>query len=493
MKFPSTGSIPCSIPGELLRNGALLGTVWLALWLGGCPRPNVDDGFFAGAGIHLAETGRLENPWIRGWMGWLPGSQADKFLLQPPLYPLVLAGWLKVVGVSTATLTGYGCVVGFGASLTVWALLRRLSASVAAAWLAAALVGAWLLSRGLRPESLALLFASGGQLCLLSHRHPLGWLGGGLLGSAAVLAHPIWVIIVAPATVLQILKSRPGPPRSGLLAALAGGIGLSAILLVAGLGSDFRPFLHDLTSHARFVAPTENRLDVFFQHFQVGYDYYRNLLVVGLSLVCLLLNGSAAWAAALTWLGVQLLGFVLYTAQSTMFLVLLAALVPLLLGHRHLGWRRRLHLVPALILLVAFGGQHSLQWLADRQQDSRPLRTSTLAYLAAASPAQMIFDATTLRTVFDFRPPAGAVDLAWAWSPGRDDRWWSPDHLDPTDCWVINPVWSHRQLPHEAARNRFVLMGRPFASVRSSRVWLLVLGADLPAPRDLPFIASPRP
>lgn len=488
---PSNGPRPGQ--AETLRAGAILAAIWLALWLGGYPRPNVDDGFFAGAGIHLAETGRLNNPWITGWMGWLPGVHADRFLLQPPLYPLVLAGWLMLAGISTASLTGFGCSLGLASSLAVWVLFRRLSSSAAAAWLAAGVVGAWLLFRGLRPESLALLLVVTGQLALLHPRGPAGWFLGGMLGSAAVLAHPFWVVLVVPGTLLQITGPGAGPAPGRHLGSLAAGIVLVAGAFVLGLGDNYRPFIQDLTAHVRFVAPAGDQLKVFLAHFQVGYDFYRNLIVVGLALLCLLWGGRSAWTAGLAWLGVQLLGFYLYAAQSAMFLILLAGLVPLLLCPRQAGWRRRLHFAPALILLAWYGAQHSLQWLADRQHDHRARREDVLAYLAANVPSQVVFDATTLRTVFDYRPPAGAVDLPWAWSPGRADRWWSPDHLAARDCWVVNPVWSRNQLPREAGRNRLVLLGRTFESVRSSRALLLVIGPGLREPRGLPFIVSPRP
>lgn len=466
---------------------------WLALWFAEFPRPNVDDGFFVGAGAHLAATGRLANPWIAGWLGWLPDVQTEKFFLQPPLYPAALAGWIGLAGVSTASLTAFACLLGIGASLFTWLLFHRLTCSITAAWLAAAVVATWLLFRGLRSDSLAALCAVAGQYCFLRRPDSAGWFGGGLLGAAAVSTHPFWITLVVPATALQILLPRPPTPAPARLAAMAAGIGLTALALVAALGRDVTVFLHDLLAHARFVAPGSDRTGSFIRHFSVGYNLPVNLLLLAMAMVCLALNRRLGLAATIAWLASQALGLWLYAAQSTVFLLLLAAFVPLLLSGSHAGWRRTLHYAPALILGVFFTLHHAVQVLADRQHDARAHRPSLTAWLAAHPPGQVLFDATTLRTMFDYRPPEGSMDLAWAWSPGRPLRWWSPQQLAPRDLWVVNPVWSHGNLPTEAEAHRFVMLGRRFPSVRSSRALLLVVGSDLPAPHSLPFVRSAPP
>ena len=497
MPVPSPGSPVPTVPERRVVAGVLT-ALWLVLWLGGYPRPNVDDSFFTGAGIHLATTGHLANPWIAGWMGFLDNVRPDKFLLQPPLYPVVLAGWIKMFGVSTASLTGFGCAAGWGASLAGWHLFRRVSGRATAAWIATALIATWVLFRGLRPEPLAVFCVAAGQLCLFGRRSAGGWFAGGLLGSAAVIFHPLWLIIVVPVTLLQLLDLRANPARVRLLAGLAASIALSALVLVAGLGSDFPVFVHDLTAHARFVAPKDGRLAIFLAHFRVGYDYCVNLLVLGLAVASLAASSPAdrpaAWRAAGGLLLLLVLGFALYAAQSTVYIVLLGALVPLLVNRTSTSWLRGLSVAAPLVLTAWFCAQHSLQWLADRQHDARALRPAVLAYVASAGVRQVVFDATTLRTVFDYRPPDGALDLPWAWSPGREDRWWSPGHLAAFDLWVVNPIWSRNQLPKESGRDRFTFLGRPFHSVRSSRALLLVVGPGLPAPSpDLPFIRSATP
>ncbi|HTL66473.1 MAG TPA: hypothetical protein VL200_02320 [Lacunisphaera sp.] len=469
----------------------LLAIAWLLLWLAGYPRPNVDDSFFAGAAAHLAATGHLANPWIAGWMGYLPGVHADKFLVQPPLYPVILAGWIKFVGLSAASLTGFACLLGGFASLALWWLFFRLTAMPSAAWLAAGVGGGWLLFRGLRPEMLALGLAAASQLCLLAGT-PTAWLAGGALGAAAVVAHPFWLVFVVPGALLALVIRRRDPRPIARVGAMAAGVGLVAGGLALGLRGNFVDFVHDLLAHARFVAPADGRLASFLAHYLVGYDGWRNLVLLALAVAGVVACGGKPVAVIAGSAGVLALSFLLYAAQSATVVMLCTALVPLVLNGSSFGWRRWLCLAPAALLLASFGVQHLLQWLADRRHDVRPYGGEVAAYLAAAHPEQVLFDAGTLRTVFDYRPPEGAMDLAWAWSPGRSDRWRSPVQLAPRDLWVVAPAWSHRQLPAEARRERLVLLGHTFDSVHTSRSLLLVTGSALPAPAGLPFLRSPR-
>lgn len=493
----SADSVPAR---EGFRAALVLALLWGALGFAGYPQPNVDDGFFGGAGIHLATTGSLTNPWIAGWIGYLPGVDPMKYLVQPPLHPAVMALWLHAFGISTASITAFACTLNFGAGLAVWFVFRRLSRQAFAAWLAVAVVSGWLLFRGLRPESLAVLFLAGGQYLLLRQRTVAAWLVGALLCSGAVIAHASSVLVVVPATLLQLADpSLPRGARPRLLAALGAGILAAFAALVAGLGADFPPFLHALAAHAHFVAPSGQRLAVFAGHLRVGFEFYINLLVLAglLAALAAALRLPAARPAALRgaagWGLLLLLGLALYAAQSAMYAVLAAALVPLALAGRATGAARALACAGAATLVAWHGLQHSLQALANRQHDATAQRAEVAAYVASVRPEVVFFDATTLRTVFDYRPPAGAVDAGWSWAPGRADRWWSPRHLAPRDLWVINPAWSHRHLAGEAAKLRFVLAGRAFPSVHTTRGLLLIPGSALPAPHGLPFLRSPLP
>ena len=485
---------PRSGKGYLVEGFFLL--LWLTLWLFGFPKPNGDDGFFTGAGIHLAETGRLFNPWVTGWMGYIEGVHRDKFFVQPPLYPVVLAVWVKLFGVSAATLTAFACSLGALYSIILASVARRAGASVLAASFLPLVVTGWILQRGLRPEALALGCAALGQLYFFRGGRR-GYFLGGLFSSAAVIAHPFWITLVVPATLLTFVRSVPPLSRVARTLFTAMGVGAAGLALMVGLGRDVPGFFHDLIGHARLISPNTERLQIFRVHFWVGYESYVRLVVIFLFLGSLLLvarkSRSRAWCCLIGLLVSAALGLALYPAQTAIYLVILCAALPLLLTDLNTGWRHHLLFVPGGILAFWFGTQQLLQHRADREHDSWHPDPGLAPYLSAVQPEQVFFDSTTLRYAFDYRPPVGAVDYAWSWSPGESARWWSISALAPRDLWVINPNWCSQVAPDSASRGEFQIGGRVFRSIRSARAALLIVGSDLPEPPNLHFIHSPNP
>lgn len=472
-----------------------LAAFWLTLWGLDYPRPSVDDGFFVGAGVHLSTQGQLHNPWITGWLGYLDGVQTDKFLFQPPLYPFVLAGWMSVFGISTLSLTGFACSLGLGSSLCLWLLARSLGATRAAAILLCALTACYLLYRGLRPEPLAAFLTLASQLILRIKKNSIAWLTGGFLGSCAVIAHPLWVILVVPATVLH-LTDRDQIQRRMLLA-LAGGIAIALGCMLLLLWHDWRHFIHDLKAHAIFVAQTEERWEIFINQLNSGYERYINLLVLPLSVIAICMGARKATRPSIfaaSALAMMLcLGFILYVAQATVYLRLVAVMIPLFLTGYVSRRARLFNLLPAFLLAGWLTSQTIIQSLADHQHDNRSHRSAVLTYLDHSKPQQILFDACTLRTIFDYRPPENAVDIAWAWSPGRAHRWWSSNHLETQDLWVINPTWTRIETPEGQGLAKFVLGNRVMDSVRSTRALLIIAGQEMAAiPSEIPSIRPVR-
>ncbi len=74
---------------------------WTLVFLLGYPLPSVDDIFFTGAAINLSKGGEFTNPYLEAWNSVL---SSGKFYFQPPFHSYTLAGWLKIVGISTTSL-----------------------------------------------------------------------------------------------------------------------------------------------------------------------------------------------------------------------------------------------------------------------------------------------------------------------------------------------------------------------------------------------------
>jgi hypothetical protein len=140
------GSIFSAVPTTL--TGALI--FFLLLWLWDFPKPMCDDLFYCGAGLNLAHGGDLSNPLLL--RQHFPGHL---FLIYPPVHSFVLAGWLKIFGISSASMTGFQLLMYFVTAAATIAFLRSQAAVPWLKWLVPIGVAAAFLPFGLRPEPLA--------------------------------------------------------------------------------------------------------------------------------------------------------------------------------------------------------------------------------------------------------------------------------------------------------------------------------------------------
>ncbi len=124
--------------------------MFLVLWLWEFPKPMMDDLFYAGAGLNLAAGGDFSNPYLAG-----QEFPSHYFFVYTPLHSYVLAGWLKVFGISTASMTGFQGVMFFVIAASTLFLLRRHEAPAWLEWLVPLGVCAAFLRGGLRVEALA--------------------------------------------------------------------------------------------------------------------------------------------------------------------------------------------------------------------------------------------------------------------------------------------------------------------------------------------------
>ncbi len=117
------------------------------LWLLDFPKPFIDDLFYTGAGMNLADGGDLSNPFA---VRYFPGQHF--FFAYPPVHSYALAGWLKIFGISAAAMTGFQIAIYFSITVAIIAILYRNEAPVWMAWLVPLAVTTFL-EWGLRPEA----------------------------------------------------------------------------------------------------------------------------------------------------------------------------------------------------------------------------------------------------------------------------------------------------------------------------------------------------
>lgn len=112
---------PYSLKQFILTVAIPIVTLWTILFLHGYPLAGIDDVFFTGAPINLAKGGEFTNPYIESWNSVI---SSGKFYFQPPFYSFVLAGWLKVTGISTISLLLFQYLCNIVFSLCTALILR---------------------------------------------------------------------------------------------------------------------------------------------------------------------------------------------------------------------------------------------------------------------------------------------------------------------------------------------------------------------------------
>jgi len=123
---------------------------FLALWLLDFPKPMMDDLAYIGAGLNLAAGGDYSNPFLAG-----QGFPSHFFFVHTPLASYALAGWLKLFGISGASVTGFQMVTFLVVAASTLAILRRHGAPAWLEWVVPLAVSAGFLRGGLRTEPLA--------------------------------------------------------------------------------------------------------------------------------------------------------------------------------------------------------------------------------------------------------------------------------------------------------------------------------------------------
>ncbi|HZV36671.1 MAG TPA: hypothetical protein VFB72_18990 [Verrucomicrobiae bacterium] len=261
----------------------VLGAVlfFAALWLLDFPKPTYDDLFQAGAAFHMAQGGDFSNPLIQR-----QEFPSHYFFVYPPLNSYLLAGWLKLFGISATSVTAYGifnCIVVSIA--TIW-VLRRHGASVWLQWFVPLGVAFGLLLLGLRPEPLAVALAMTGFAITESESASkngiLQWTGFFLLilGASAAPRATVFVVTLAIYAGYRLWKeATPGRERSKIMLRWLGAAAVTGFLFLLMIGFRVTDFIHTFHFHAAGRI-SNDKFWVFKQYiFGLGYLQWPLLLL----------------------------------------------------------------------------------------------------------------------------------------------------------------------------------------------------------------------
>lgn len=411
----------------------------LLLWWADYPPPHVDDLFFTGTAVELAQSGRLANPWISPWMESLGTSD---FLSHPPVHPYALALWIWIFGVSSTTLTAFHLLVQSLLELGLYRLGRAAGLPWFSSLAMAAIAGLFTLSFGLRPEGLALLLLLASQLCL-TRSHCTWWLLGSLLAAGAVLTHLLAMAFVIPLHVLRtVAVSRRRNDLVAFCAATVLGLGLAFACFALAVHGQVLEFFRVLSAYSRLLAPSWQRAPAFFWgEATLGWEPWTLgpiLLLIGCSATGTFARSSQErlrpvrnlW---LVWLAAVLLGIFLYPTRMVHYAAdsgLILAIV---------SWTRSRWVGPvtaiAIVAVTLRSANLMLPPIFGRAE--RPDAVAVRQIVRQQPEKVLCLDEVAARYVFDFRLPVGA-------------RSWSHRQAAPLGCrgtiaskpagelWVLN-------------------------------------------------------
>lgn len=396
----------------------------LTLWAFGWPRAHIDDLFFSGTAIELARGGIFTNPWLASW---LTDLDTVKNYSQPTFLPYALAGWLKLCGISTLSLTAFHMAVQTLLCLTVYRSVC-LKGAPRIAGLAVVIMLLLALTRyGMRPDALALLLIVGSGLTA-ARSHPGLQILGGFLGAAAVATQPFALTLVIPLHLVVLLRN---PERSRWIIATGIGLVLALILFTLSIHGEWREFLRVFLQHSQMVTPDlSNSLAYLADQLTFGFEAWRQLLglLIIASVVAVCRKGRAIWLNAwLVWFGMIVLGCTFYSTYMLHYAVQGGLILALLSA---ISENRR-----ALSVLIFFFAACWLQaglWLqmaapgADNLSASDSLRSE----IAGRQPELLLLDATSMRRLYDFRPTYPVEDFVH-YRPQQKSGKLTPDDIEP--------------------------------------------------------------
>ena len=407
------GRIPWSIAGALV--------FFCALWLVDNPKPMADDLFYTGAALNLAGGGDYSNPMLAR-----QEFPSHFFFVYPPVHTYVLAGWLKVFGVSTASMTGFQMLMYFIIAAATILILRKHGAPVWMEWLVPLGVNAAFFSDGLRTEPLAVAFMMAGFALVecAGRRIPVAFLAFLLLALSGLTA-PRAMVFAATLGLLigwRLWRDPALAHRPATIFALAASAAVVAGLVFLWM-IDFRveEFLHTFHYHASGVmnrfGPGKMKLFRLFLRSQTSGQ----LLLVALPFLLL------TWLAfQLPWdepalvglalgggiLGTALVGGLYYGSAWYPILMLFFLAVSVWRKGRRL---QAIALPTVMILSFVMANSSVLAEAAvslhgDFQADPGPQGDRARA-LTPTPEHPLLVDMFVARYLYDYRLPKGCIDF----------------------------------------------------------------------------------
>jgi len=419
------------VPGYIL-----IGVFWLLIFLQGYPAPFVDDLAYIGAALNLVQHHVFSNPYN---LSLVSLDSSGLFLAYMPLHSYILAGWLRLFGISFLSLSLFSTLAAALVSIFIyrWMPVGNRLAGLAAATGIVVMVYLLLGGAGLRPDALGLAFFCFGLDAVRSRSETLFFLKN-LTLALSVITFPnlaATALLVSLATLVFLAKTRPSAWAHLVRITCWTGLAYALAFLLMLWCIDFRlgDFLHSLRLGERFAAMgvADRNTDLFSPYRIAKWFLIQSAFLV---LILWLLWGARKKENPFPIFLLLATSFLAYLAlfysslssasggHTWAFVCLIFALY---FGMAH--FRRPLLLLPWWIFVAIFlfgNGHTAFQGLLCHHQFSKETNQSLVARLKN-SPGPLFVDCCSAREIFDYRLPPNCYDFDTSSSTG----WGSPQSL----------------------------------------------------------------
>lgn len=481
MKPAANQRIPLSLLGAL--------AFFVFLWALDFPKPMNDDMFYCGAGLNLAQGGDLSNPLIARQE--FPGHF---YFIYPPVHSYALAGWLKIFGISAASMTGFQLLLYTVCAATTIIFLRLNGAPVWLEWLVPLGIGAAFLGFGLRPESLAAALTMTGFV-LLECRGRAKWalFSGFFLLSLGTATAPRTAPFSAALFLLAGYNHLwRGPEAAGGIRFsrwLFGGAGALAAVLVFLVMIHFKvvEFWQTFHFYAQLVGGSKLQLLAMFFTRYLGITQWPVVAVLACVFFLSLrrprdpLACTGMCLAAMVPVGGIIGGLGNGTLWYLILILLFLTGSLMKQGMSNLRHKMIFFMVAGSLLLANVKTFVNLAGIITGNIDSK-LSPNAGAIRALHSTAQhpLLIDEPVARYVFEYRLPTGALD--WPFSAPFPKQLPFETNLLPGDIFLLGPLWAERLTDKGLARESPAMWSplplRQWAFYRHPREVYVITAAD---------------
>jgi hypothetical protein len=407
---------------------------WALVSLGDYPAPFIDDAFYIGAAINLAQHGVFSNPYCE-MLATIGCS--DHFFANMPLHDYLLAGWLKLFGISTLSFHVLYTLLALAVALLIYRLLPTVRFSWAAALLICLAVYGLLGGSGLRADALGFCFLLLGfdawKARTVFHFFWKNFFLGLVVITFPNLAIP--AMLLSLAALLHQKLFRQKTIRDLVPFALAMGAAYGICFVIFLICIDFRlfEFLACLVRNQQYSALGVKERFQFLT--LLGISKWVVVQLSFLVLVGVLIfqwrktpqRREGLFFLALSLLVFASLGISSVNSASGAHVWAFSCLMTGLFILTEENWDIRAWLLyVAVLALAAFGHAHvAIQHaLADRPPGPEE-RAALLEKIAQLHPPRLYIDAYALRELYDYKFPANS----FAFETSNTTGWGYPKSL----------------------------------------------------------------